>query len=481
MDIPEKLVTIAVQQSGPARTANLLGDEFTVLPAVLVRSQVLNNNLGRTFLPAEEVTDQWAQTFNHAPVLIDHPTERGVPVSGKSPSVLNAMGVGFVFNAHAEDGAVKGEVWLKNARAKDVPDLAAVLEKVAAGENAELSTGFPIRLLEEAPGVHNGRQFDRVLRPGPGDHLAVFARKVGACSVTDGCGLGVNHDGSCDPPPAQPEPPVQQPAAKEPGVFARLMARVAAALGISNESDEDRTELLRNALQEKFGRGAAHIWIAATFSDEGQVVFERWSEMGGPAGLFRVSFEIGEDGSVTFGDPEEVRRVTTFQPIANANPGAPTPQEGTMTKDQMIAFLAAQGRDKEALAKLSDCDLKALHAAAQNGAEPTPKDAEDRAWQARALEYRAELDELKAKTANALNAEAEERISILNDLLYKGRAVAWNEAELKAMDIVELRKVYRQVFNTADYSGRGGPKTSASVGSFDWLKPMSVALSEKEN
>ena len=192
-------VTMAVQVRGPVRTEVLMGREFRVVSAVLVKSKVLNNNLGRTFLPAEEVTQRWADSANGAPVIIDHPSMRGRPVSARDPDILNASGVGFLFRARAQNGQIGADVFFDASRVNDVPALSTILNRLDAGQRTEGSTGFPLRSLENTPGAFNGEPFDVVMRPGGFDHFAVFAdEQKGACSVLDGCGLGVNHAGPCD-------------------------------------------------------------------------------------------------------------------------------------------------------------------------------------------------------------------------------------------------------------------------------------------
>src|SRR5687768_6963917 len=193
----DKYVTLAVQQAGPARTEKLTGRDFRVFPAVLVKETVLHNNLGRTYLPASAITQQWADTANGAPVVVDHPTNRGTGISARSPEVWNERHVGFLFNTRAENAQLKGDVYLDPARADSVAGLSDIFAKLEKNETVELSTGFPTAI-EMLPGVFNGREYDVTLLPGGFDHLAVFADKRGACSVRDGCGLGINHEGPCE-------------------------------------------------------------------------------------------------------------------------------------------------------------------------------------------------------------------------------------------------------------------------------------------
>lgn len=377
----EKTIRLVVAAYGDPRTESLLGREFRVVPATLVRSQILRNNLGATFLPPEVITDTWADTANGAPVLIDHPTSGGRSVSGRTPGILNAMGVGFLFNVRAENGELKGDVWLDPSRVDAVNDLGPILAKVDNGTPVELSTGFPA-MIENVSGTHDGERYDMVLKPAGFDHLAVFAEKTGACSVSDGCGMSTNES---DPP-----------ATEGPGLFGRVLA----ALGFQPTPADDP---------------------------------------------------------------------------APASPPT-SPQEGdSMNRDQMIAALVAAGMATEVANGLTDCQLKTLTAANGDGtpADPEPGSEEAR-WQDRALNYRRELEELQNRFASAIENEKEERIGMMDDLLHTTRYVAWNEAQLKAMDTETLRTVHRQVFQRDDFSGRGGPRTKPTAATFEggFVKPI---------
>lgn len=184
-----------VQSSAAARTDWMMGKEFLVVPAVLVQDQILRNNLGACLLPADEITDAWATQWNNVPVIVhSHPTVRGVPVSARDPEILKARGVGYVFGAHvARNGSakLKAEVWLDVARATEVDELAVILARVLKGEPVELSTGFNATV-DETAGILDGKNYEKVIHPQDADHLAIFAEATGACSLADGCGLGVN-------------------------------------------------------------------------------------------------------------------------------------------------------------------------------------------------------------------------------------------------------------------------------------------------
>jgi hypothetical protein len=371
-------VTLTTNLRAPIRREVLMGRSYIVAPATLVRSQILNNNLGRTFLPAEDITASWAEASNGSPAVADHPN-----VSARSPEVLNRLGVGIVLNARVADGALKADVYLDPARAGDVPDLRAILAKLETGQAVEVSTGFAV-MVDETPGVHNGESYDVVIHPLSGlDHLAVFADAIGACSVVDGCGLAANHAGPCDPEKTMDE--------GTQGKFAQAVDRLLAFLSRTNEEP--------------------------------------------PAA----------------------------EPVAE-----PTLEEGTMNREQMIAQLAEAGPlDRDALNKLSDCQLKALSGSVEPPAPATPEIAE---LQNRIVELRREKDALEASTTHARQAEMKERLKLQEDLIYNGRT-QFSDDQIRGMDIAMLRQLHGTVFRKVDYSALGGPAAvNTGTGSFDFVQ-----------
>jgi len=230
----DMLTQMAAHAAGPMREAELMGRRMRVIPAVMVQEQVLNNNLGATFLPAEEIAAS-VDAWNGMPVVLRHPTRNGTPVSARTEATLNARGLGMVLNARAEGGKLKADLYLDMERMEGNPEARAMLEAFAAGEVGELSTGFGTRL-ERMEGIHNGRRYVAVMREVRPDHLALLPNERGACSVADGCGLGVNKE---------------QDAMEEdrmPGWFARVWATLARSLKM--ESAMTRDEMLA-ALAEK--------------------------------------------------------------------------------------------------------------------------------------------------------------------------------------------------------------------------------------
>lgn len=153
-----------------------------------------------------------------------------------------------------------------------------------------------------------------------------------------------------------------------------------------------------------------------------------------------------------------------------------------MNREQMIAQLVANGRKKETMEALSECDLKALLGANQ---QQQPKDDPDTIahLQEQLIAERKKNETLQAETATALQAEKKELTDKQVELIHNGET-AYSPAEIRAMNIVQIRKLYDTVFpRRADYSGRAVPRASnggAPDLSFAKRSTMGGASSAKE-
>ncbi len=481
-------IAINAQLVGPTRTEVLMGVEYTVIPAVLVRAQVLNNNLGATLLPPEDITPEWAETANVSPVIIgDHPTRLGQQVSARATDILDARGAGSLFHAKAEGRALKADVYLNHSRVGDVDGLDDVLERHGNGEIVELSTGFMVAI-EERSGTFEGEPYDMVIHPSGFDHLAVFGgtELVGACSVDDGCGLGANASVQIDEHSTSGE----DEKMKESGPLARAAAAISGFVNrmLANESDGDRDKLLRAELQGKFGGIGQEIWITDVFSEEGEVVFEVW----GPneeSGFWRTTFEIDEGGVVTLGEPAQVRRVTTYEPVENSAGPSNSPanaEEAAMDRQKLIAQLSGECPKKLAFFEgLKDEDLENYQKVLGNtepgegGEAVVPAAAAPVVPEAEAVVTEPEED----GTASAIQSLTEQMKALTSKIETMGEAVApavqerqaahgelvaelaanekapYTEEELKPKGLEELRKI-QAMARGANYSGVSGPKAA---------------------
>lgn len=179
--------------AGDVRTVQWDGREYLVAPLSMIVPGVLNGSNGPLLYPESEINrdpDPW----NNMPIVVNHPTKDGAPISARSPEVLEEFGIGVVFNATAA-GFLGAEGWFDVKKTMSVAP--NILVNLRAGKPIELSTGL---FTDNIP-ARNGAQYEgrpytataRNLRP---DHLAILTSDRGACSVADGCGVNVvNEEG----------------------------------------------------------------------------------------------------------------------------------------------------------------------------------------------------------------------------------------------------------------------------------------------
>lgn len=181
--------TLSSKTSGVFERRKWDGREYLVVPGVWLVEGVHNESLV-THAEFAKFPESW----NGRPVVINHPVDAaGNFISANDPAVLERQGVGFHWLTKADGSRLTGEAWLDIARLQRIAP--EVLESVLKGNPVEVSTGF-FREQEVTGGEWNGEAYtgiDRGIRP---DHLAILPSDTGACSLKDGCGLGV-HQSKC--------------------------------------------------------------------------------------------------------------------------------------------------------------------------------------------------------------------------------------------------------------------------------------------
>lgn len=190
--------SLAANITGKTRSVTWNGRDFRVVPMRMLVSGVLNGSKGALYYPPDEVARN-VDAWNGMPLVLRHPTANGVPVSARSPKILEEYGLGYVFNVTARDGVLDGEGWFDVERVRRADRVLTnshkILPRIESGVPVELSTGL---FTQDTP-VRNGRcpktrkPFDFVARNYRPDHIAVLPDQVGACSVRDGCGLLVGN------------------------------------------------------------------------------------------------------------------------------------------------------------------------------------------------------------------------------------------------------------------------------------------------
>lgn len=172
------------------RYETLNGRQYLVVPTVMLTEGVHAGSKGPLLYDKETLGTNF-QSWNHRPILMEHPVANGEGISGCDPGVISAQGVGTLFHT-TYDGRLKTESWLDEAKIKTLDN--KVLERIHNGESVEVSTGL-YHDLDPTPGQWNGEQYTGVVRNMQPDHLAILPNAKGACSINDGAGLLRNKEG----------------------------------------------------------------------------------------------------------------------------------------------------------------------------------------------------------------------------------------------------------------------------------------------
>ena len=178
--------------SGHVQRKLFRGEETLIVPVTMIVPGVLNGSEGALYYPQDEVAKS-VLAWNGMPIPITHPQVSGRHVSARHPDVFEQFGVGTIYNAHVQDGKLKGLAYLSVASLQSkAPD---ILNRIVNGQKVELSTGLNLDL-EKAPegSEFQGKRFDFIARNYRPDHLAILVDEVGACSINDGCGVNVNSE-----------------------------------------------------------------------------------------------------------------------------------------------------------------------------------------------------------------------------------------------------------------------------------------------
>ncbi len=167
------------------------GEKHLVVPVVMMVEGVHNGSHGPLFHPATEL-GKFPEVWNGIPVIVSHPQKNGVYVSANSPDIVDEQVIGRVYNTRMEDGKLKAEVWINENKAIKVhPEILGYLHE---GKPINVSVGV-FTEDELTPGEWNGEKYIGIAKNHRPDHLALLPNEKGACSLEDGCGLGINRKG----------------------------------------------------------------------------------------------------------------------------------------------------------------------------------------------------------------------------------------------------------------------------------------------
>jgi len=306
-------VNIAANQ---VRNETFEGQEYVVAPVVLMPEGVHAGSDGPLYYPGDQL-DKYSSSWNHKPIVVNHPTKGGQPVSASDTKIMENSQIGFLLNMGYKDSKQRGEAWLNKPKTVNVaPEILDNLQNKRATEG---STGLFVDNDEkEGTWGVSGEKFVGTAMNHRPDHYAILLNGTGAASVKDGAGLLVN----------KADISTNELSASD--VYRQLSKLLASTLGEKGQT-----------------------WMG--FIEDvypGYVVFYKgYSD----STLYRQSYTT--DGVVVSlnGKPVEVVRTTDYSPVSNSG-GAGTL---TMKKDEIFAKLIGEGKpfadaDKAHLDKLPE-------------------------------------------------------------------------------------------------------------------------------
>jgi hypothetical protein len=180
------------------RSSTVDGRPVFLTNFVSIRPGVLNGSHGGLFY-GRDVTTANVGEWNGVDLVVSHPRDQltGQPISAEDRRA-EPFKVGHVANDRVrDDGARQGTAVIDKALCKArSPELFQLLNAASNGASVgpiEVSTGiFTETAPEHGWDGRTGEPYTtRVVSMRP-DHLAILLREKGACSVSQGCGLGVN-------------------------------------------------------------------------------------------------------------------------------------------------------------------------------------------------------------------------------------------------------------------------------------------------
>lgn len=484
-----------------ARHESLDSVNYLVAPVVLLVEGIHAGSAGPVFYPLNEL-QVFPGAWDGRPVTLHHPEINGEPVGASSPEAMKLFNLGMLFNTRFDSalGGLRSEVWLNIDRARRLAP--EVLTAMQNGESLEVSTGLWFESIG-GPGIWGNEQFETTATRFRPDHLALLPGAVGACSVSDGCGLRANgkEGGSSD---------MALNEGTDKGLFDRFIdfiiknksltkeekvAQLMDHFAINQPGMVSTVKALQSeldAMDREVPNGMLIHWLEEAF-DDGEFVMRQE----GPQGtkFFKGTFSATENEGVqiTEGDFTEVREKKEFVDVSNNADTQTTNKEDENVSDELKKTLVdnliacdksafsenhragLMAMSDDALAMLRTKDVTAPPAApaapdASNEQEVVPKTLEE-AIAVLPEEYQGSIN----AAIEANNKRKDEAIE--NILAAPGNT--FTKESLAAMNLVEVEGIEAIVKgNTEEGSEEEtseGNEEAAPKGNFSGKAPVKTA------
>ena len=395
------------------------GKDYMIIPVTMMVEGVHNGSQGPILHEIGEL-GKIPESYNGIPIVINHPVNgEGAAIPANSPEVLEDCSVGIVFGSFTEDAALKAQAWLEELKLQEkYPDL---YERIDDGEEVEVSLGVFTDNTEEL-GEWNGESFIAKAKNHRPDHLALLPNSVGACSLKDGCGLGVN----------------SKDVKKSDKLFRKLLKQGFAIHSIGNNEGQGYYELMSmvsDKLRSMDTQSTYH-YAEEVYTDS--LIYNVSGD--NKRTMYKQAYKI-EGGKIEFvGEPIEVHRKVEYVININNN----SKKEDKMSKEnkcpkcvEKINALIANKEsgfteeDREWLNDLTEPQLDKV----------VPKTITKEVH----VEVNKLTDDDKAALEYGKRQLAERRAAMVKGIQDNTEKGIWAEEDLKKMDDKTLEGIYKSV------------------------------------
>lgn len=459
-----KLVFVANSTAAVTETIHD-GKSYLVAPVVAIKEGVLND-----LLYLSQDIGQYASEWNGHVIPVNHPMRGGEFVSANSLDIWAKEVIGNFWNVSLDGDKLKGDIWIDLAKAEKFGEIATnLVARLRAGEPIEVSTGVLVDI-EPTAGVWNGKSYTGIARNIRPDHLALLPNEVGACSWDDGCGVPrVNMKGGLMPNEVKTNELTLDDRASLVRMAFWEQVRVDPYTEPYWDGDWDVISVFGDVLIAKDWNTKSHVAFPYTIDDNGVVT------LGAPTPV-EVAYQTKDGGAEVVVANADTAASAKPSLIARAMQWLKRDKTGSVVaevqeqeevdvkKCELVTALVANKAvkfSKEALDKWSEADLETLQASlvANEEAAPAPVVEAPAATPATSTpEWQQAMDALNGKIdalAGAITANADSEKAQLVSALVANEQNAFDEADLKAMSVDQLKKLASSL-NVRDYSGAAG-------------------------
>lgn len=307
------------------RWETLEGIRYRVVPTVMMAEGIWNGTGGDIFYPAEEF-DKAPQSWDHKPVVVDHPTFRGKGISACRPDVVERQRIGLIFNTRHDD-KLRTEAWINPIKADKVDK--RIMQRIERGQKVEVSTCMYSDIYE-TKGIFNGKEYKKEARNHRPDHVAVLLDKPGAYSIKDGGGMLAH-------------------SATEGSSF---IAPVDFETTISNLLKPIGGQLLNNELSFSQISGQICRALASTYGKKGeswsgwiQEIFKNWVAFSDEGKLYLIEYAVS-DSEVSLKGERQPAKISTMYKTEGGTTLLRN-EEGSLIPEKEKTTMATSAFDKE--------------------------------------------------------------------------------------------------------------------------------------